>query len=183
VNSTIIYLRTKSTQSSTEPSALPRKGTPIGAIAYTVEDNILEVAYALQNPKDTWDRERSRRIVTQRLELKRETCTKQQRTNDGTFEAETVPKYFRLELDAPILDTEEGPSTRPYDILNLIVEAARNERIAVPERLIKTIVRMQADNEVRVQKLSELAAARHVHIGAVPAIEDIAAATAVAVSQ
>jgi len=159
VNNTVIYLRTKSTQPSTEPSALPRKGTPIGAIAYTVDENVLEVAYALQNPKDTWDRERSRRIVTKRLELKRTTCTKQRRSSDGeAFEAETVPKYFQLTLDEPVFDNEKGTSTRPYDVLKLIVEAHENNQIKVPERLIKTIVRMQADNEVRVQKLEALAA-------------------------
>lgn len=160
MNNTVIYLRTKSTQPNSEPNSLPRKGTPIGALAYSVEDNVLDVAYALQNPKDTWDRERSRRIVTKRLELKRTSCTKQRRSTltGDVIEEQTVPKYFQITLEGPVFDTDKGTSTRPYDVLKLIVEAHENDQIKVPERLIKTIIRMQSDNEARVQKLEALAA-------------------------
>lgn len=151
---TVIYLRGKSMQSSpSEPDSLPRKGAPIGALSYVVNDNILEVAFALQNQKDRWSRGRSRHIVLSRLELKRESCTKQvQDGHGGTFETETVPKYFRLDLPP----REEA--YRPYDVLERIIEAHDNSEVVVPERLVKTIKRMIIDNEARVRKLEELSA-------------------------
>ena len=151
--SSIIYLRSKN-QALRDGNPSPGRGTPIGAIAYEVEDGFLNVSFALQNKKDRWDRNKARSIAMERLRLKREISRKLVRNvspeTNSSFEAETPPKFFRFEL-AP-----DSANVRPYDVLRIVLAAHEDYQIFIPEKLVRSIKTMLFDNEIRTQKLAEI---------------------------
>jgi hypothetical protein len=155
--SNIIYVRTKNNQPlpanvAGETLQLPRRGAPIGAIAYSLEGNTLHVGFSLQNSKDNWDRRRARELASSRLTTKRTTRQAGVDANgQPIFVVIEEPSYFALEATLPT----DGPF-RPYDAVHCIYDALVNGKIKAPTRLQRALKNMISDNERRVRVLAEI---------------------------
>ena len=132
---------------------LPRRGAPIGAIAYSIEGTTLHVGFSLQNPKDHWNRKRAREIALARLGSRRI----EHQIGGGGEGTEPMyakieePHYFALEFTPPT----EG-QFRPYDAVERIYSALTEGEVKAPARLQRALKQMLKDNEQRVRILAEL---------------------------
>jgi hypothetical protein len=155
---TVIYIRRHSQQpDASDVTSMPRRGTPIGAIAFNyvleldsdnkVADSYLEFSYSLVNSTpnkasgkfDVFNRKRTRSVVLSRFEKKRD-CV-------DTGE----PNYHKFDVPAQASET-----LRPYDALRLILRGDYEKEYTLPPRLVKAIEQMLSDNELRIERLEYL---------------------------